>query len=297
MNIPSKIKSEIYSHFIKLRNLFSKGSLDYFKKESLFLYFQDFNSNWGDAVNPWIFEELTNKKVVSAKQIYNFRNKPKFYGIGSILNSNLENTIIWGSGFIKPPLKITGIPVKILAVRGELSGKILDENGIKHDRVYGDPALLMPGIYNPLVKKKYKLGIIPHYTELIEISSLNKFDNSITIISPLVENQNYMDIIDQIKECENILSSSLHGLILADAYGVPSLRLKFRDKIIGGDFKFDDYYSGVNIQNHKKYNLTEINKFDFEEVLKNMELKNIKFDSDRLKNSLLNYLKHKNHNL
>jgi len=293
MNIPSKIKSKIYSHFVKFRNLFSKGSLDYFKKESLFLHFQDFNTNWGDAVNPWIFEEITNKKVVSAKQIYNFRNIPKFYGIGSILNSDLENTIIWGSGFIKPPLKIKGIPVKILAVRGELSGKILDENGIKHNRIYGDPALLMPGLYNPLVKKKYKLGIIPHYTELIEISSLNKFNNSITIISPLVENQNYMDIIDQIKECENILSSSLHGLILADAYGIPSLRLKFRDKIIGGDFKFDDYYSGVNIQNHKKYNLTVINKFDFEEVLKNMELKNIKFDSDRLKNSLLNYLKHK----
>ncbi len=292
MNISSKLKSKTYSHFIKLQNLFSKGSLDYFKKESLFLHFQDFNSNWGDAVNPWIFEKLTNKKVVSSKQIYNFRNRPKFYGIGSILNSDLKNSIVWGSGFIKPPSKITGIPVKILAVRGELSGKILDENGIKHEGVYGDPALLMPEIYNPVMKKKYKLGIIPHYTELTEISLLSKFDNSIRIISPIVKNHNYLDIIDQIKECENILSSSLHGLILADAYSIPSLRLKFRDKIIGGDFKFEDYYSGVNIQNHKKYNLTEINKFDFEEVLKNVELKNIKFDSYRLKNSLLNYLKH-----
>jgi pyruvyltransferase len=35
----------------------------------------------------------------------------------------------------------------------------------------------------------------------------------------------------------------LHGLILADAYGVPNVWAKFSDRLVGGDWKFRDYYS------------------------------------------------------
>jgi len=40
----------------------------------------------------------------------------------------------------------------------------------------------------------------------------------------------------------------LHGLILAEAYGIPTCRLVFSEKLLGGDFKFYDYYSGVGIK-------------------------------------------------
>lgn len=43
--------------------------------------------------------------------------------------------------------------------------------------------------------------------------------------------------------CKCILSSSLHGLIFADALGIPNRRIVLSDEIIGGDLKFDDYYS------------------------------------------------------
>lgn len=65
---------------------------------------------------------------------------------------------------------------------------------------------------------------------------------------------NITKFIDEVCSCEFIVSSSLHGLIIANAYGVPAVRLivnghsihpnkhdKFRQ-----DFKFDDYLSGLN---------------------------------------------------
>jgi pyruvyltransferase len=47
-------------------------------------------------------------------------------------------------------------------------------------------------------------------------------------------------------ECEKIISSSLHGLIISDAYGIPNARVNVSNKLFGGDFKFIDYYKSVD---------------------------------------------------
>lgn len=64
-----------------------------------------------------------------------------------------------------------------------------------------------------------------------------------------IDIQNYPtwhNFIDQILSCEMILSSSLHGIIVADAYGVPNLWCKFTDyEAPGKGFKFKDYYLSV----------------------------------------------------
>ena len=67
----------------------------------------------------------------------------------------------------------------------------------------------------------------------------------------MVPGEEVYNIINQIKECEIIISSSLHGLILADAYEKPSLRFNYSNKLVGGDFKFEDYYSGVGLDSHE----------------------------------------------
>ncbi len=53
--------------------------------------------------------------------------------------------------------------------------------------------------------------------------------------------------IDHLCSCDVIISSSMHGLILGDAYGKPTLWVKFGDDVIGNDFKFYDYYASMGL--------------------------------------------------
>ena len=110
--------------------------------------------------------------------------------------------------------------------------------------IYGDPALLVPYVYNPNIEKKYKLGIIPHYIDYYD-ERLKSLGSDVLIIN--LRNYGTIEhVIDQIKSCEAIASSSLHGLILADAYNIPNVWIKLSDKISGGMFKYQDYFMGVN---------------------------------------------------
>jgi pyruvyltransferase len=55
--------------------------------------------------------------------------------------------------------------------------------------------------------------------------------------------------------CERIVSSSLHGLVIADAYGIPNAWLNSDggaggSRPGGGEFKFYDYFASVNKLRH-----------------------------------------------
>ncbi|MEP5837370.1 MAG: polysaccharide pyruvyl transferase family protein, partial [Marinobacter sp.] len=88
--------------------------------------------------------------------------------------------------------------------------------------------------------KKYKLGIIPHFVDYPYVQRSFYNDPSVLVID--IKNR-YDLVAKKIKGCEAIVSSSLHGLIFSDAIGVPNSWVSISDRIVGGDFKFNDYYS------------------------------------------------------
>jgi pyruvyltransferase len=200
--------------------------------------------NWGDVLNPILFEWLSGLSPVYIST-GDSSDTHRYICIGSILPPCSPNSEIWGSGFMSPPWESTPIiaPKRIHAVRGPLTRDIFLKRGISCPKVYGDPALLCPMFYFPEVRKVYKLGIIPHYVDQgnhwIKWKEKEKNVLVIDILSGVEK------VIDEILSCEMIISSSLHGIIAADAYGVPSLWVEFSDKVGGEGFKFRDYFMSV----------------------------------------------------
>jgi len=196
-------------------------------------------SNWGDALNPILVECLSNKKARFAGG----PTRNKYMVIGSILQRADTRTEVWGSGFISSDSSVLGHPRQVHAVRGPFSRQRLLALGIQAPKVYGDAALLLPYFYQSDVEKTFDLGIVPHYTDKGHpwlASVVN--DDKINIID--VEGGIYK-FVDEVNACERVVSSSLHGIICADAYGIPSGWIKLGDSLEGDDFKFHDYYASV----------------------------------------------------
>jgi len=204
-------------------------------------------NNLGDELNIFILHALSQKWVFSQT---NLLIKPyNLLFIGSIIETYMNSkSIIWGAGAIAGKANLSISPYKVFSVRGPFTRKYLLQNNIDCPEVYGDPALLLPLIYTPKsVKKKYTYGIIPHYIDLSSENVkclINVLKSDYTIIS-LRNYSSWQDAIDKINACKYIISSSLHGLIISDAYSIPNVWVEFSNNIEGDRFKYRDYFASV----------------------------------------------------
>ena len=223
--------------------------------------------NIGDYLGRFIVQNMSEEKVTYTDIATNI---PKYATIGSIINQNVgENTTFWGSG-IKSEKWVPPSHSKYLAVRGPLTYRLLCKNEIHCHKIFGDPALLLPFILEkPNQSKSYKIGIIPHYFD--EKYVREEFENydteDVTIISCITDDVGAF--VGKICQCEFIVSSSLHGVIISHAYGIPSLWIRFsEDDRIGSSssFKFHDYFLTCGIELYTPPVINPIK--DYREVLK-----------------------------
>lgn len=195
--------------------------------------------NVGDLLNPYIVGKHTGRRIY---KVYSHRFR-HLMAIGSFLETAGPRTAIWGSGSINgvgPKRPVTGGQIHALRGRKTLA-RMREICGASLDVPLGDPGLLVPMFFDPVVEPDKRVGIIPHHSEK---------DIARQIAQRLPEDHLIVDValdpeafIRQMKRCGSILSSSLHGLILADAYGIPNKWLSLSDRLTGGDWKFNDYYS------------------------------------------------------
>lgn len=197
--------------------------------------------NFGDVVNKFIVENLSGKRAIWSSDN---SDKEHHLVIGSVLQSCNDNAIVWGSGIISDRKTPLFKPKKVYAVRGPKTREVLLARGIDCPPVYGDPALVLPSLIQPNNSGvMYKLGIIPHYNNKNDVFFNQNFPDDVKIID--IETDDVQEFIDEIASCELIVSSSLHGIIIADAYGVPAHHISFDDSVEGEEFKFFDYYLSV----------------------------------------------------
>jgi pyruvyltransferase len=251
--------------------------------KQVYLSYDAHRNNFGDILNPIIANYFGKKQVrrISKRKSKSFEH---YYMIGSILQRCNSNSIIWGSGFIAEDSTCKELPKKVLAVRGPLTRKKLISMGVECPEIYGDPALLLPEIYNPTtIDKKYKLGIIPHYHDKNDGWLKSHFSKNPMIKIIDVQNKNPLKVVDQMLACEKIVSSSLHGIIIADAYKIPSIWVEFSDKVFGAGFKFRDYFQSVNRNVEQPYQFQDFK--DLDAFLAVFETYEIKINLDLLKST------------
>ena len=214
-------------------------------EHEVFLSYDKHRKNMGDILNPFIANTLGSKKVKRISK-RNCKKYEHYFMIGSILQRCTDKSIIWGSGIISKNSILDQKPKKVLAVRGPLTRKKLIEQNIECPEVYGDPALLLPEIYpDPGTKKEYKLGVIAHFNDKRDPWLKQQFLSSADVKIIDIQNKNPLKVVDEMLSCEKIISSSLHGIIVADAYNIPAIWVEFEHPFEDGHFKFQDYFLSV----------------------------------------------------
>lgn len=243
--------------------------------------------NWGDDLNYYLMNRISNRPIVVYNGFWFARKlkKKNYLCIGTLLDAvNYSNpqTVVWGSGVSGQERSFVP-PLEICSVRGYKTLEFLSTHGIECPNSFGDPALLLPRYYSPFFqRKKYKLGIIPHVIDL-DFDVINKIRETQTdiLIIDLAHYEKWTDVIDQICSCEIIASSSLHGLIVSDAYNIPNCWITLSGKISGGLFKFYDYFSSVNRKDSEPVKIEKIS--DLLQVYKQVSLwKSIEIDTDEI---------------
>jgi hypothetical protein len=199
------------------------------------------STNFGDWIGPYLFQAFTGTAPL-------FTPKKKRYGrsclytAGSILGHIVREdyAVVWGSGIISRDETVAR-PRKVHAVRGPLSRRRLLELGFDCPDIYGDPAILLPQVYSPASPEKtHRIGFIPHCIDFEEV--LGRTPAGILTIDVT---RNIEDVVDEILRCEVTVSSSLHGVIVSHAYGIPSVWVQSCNQLVGDGVKFEDYFASV----------------------------------------------------
>ena len=209
----------------------------------LYYWRQQSFTNFGDVLSLKLLERITQKPIRVYSRKPNYTEK-KLLAIGSILSFATDHDVIWGTGvngklLAKKHYLFRNLDVR--AVRGPLTREFLTELcGVACPEVYGDPALLMPYFFPEFQRSEspeFDYIVIPHYSEAQHFPK-ERFGYVVYPTEP------WDAVVQKICNAKFVISSSLHGVIVAEAYGIPArlLRITQNEPI----FKYCDYYYGTN---------------------------------------------------
>ena len=240
--------------------------------------------NFGDALSPRIVEALSRRPVVKT-----VRPAKRTLACGSVVKWAGPGDVLWGCGHGRETHS-TASALDVRAVRGPLTGKMVAEANPNAQPVYGDCALLLPLLYRPSLlwseprhdaQQSHASGLdggtartvcfVPHYVDYARVrkpllASAAKCGLRAQVVNVLGSIERS---IDTIASSSYVVSSSLHGLVVADAYRVPSRWVEFSDLVVGNGFKFRDYMYAIGRTDEQALDLRDIariNEVDWKNV-------------------------------
>lgn len=209
------------------------------------LFYFDGFANFGDRIAHDIVAAVSGRPVVASPP-----GEADLFALGSIMRQVAKVTkqpraggkpAVWGSGIMGlqgPEVRVDNI--HFAAVRGPLTQTLLDLGPI----ALGDPGLLITDVVAP-VPRGERIGVLCHVSDKPAPETLERLraDGRFDLIA--VGTEDHLATVRAIAACGHVVSSSLHGLIVADAYGVPNTWMVNSRIHTGGAFKFHDYALSV----------------------------------------------------
>lgn len=190
--------------------------------------------NYGDSLTPRFLDYFGIK--------YSFSDVDfEAISIGSIAKVAKPGTIVLGSGVIHSRDEVCPT-ARWLFVRGPLTRKKIIDSGGECPEIYGDPAMMLPLICDES-KKQVDVGLVPHFSqyEYVKENYPDYFIIDLRTNDPI-------ETTKEITSCRRIISSSLHGIICAHAYGIPAAWVDFCKGIKGDGIKFNDHFKSLGIE-------------------------------------------------
>lgn len=165
----------------------------------------------------------------------------RLFAIGSILHYARNGDVVWGSGINgragQDDLNRRVEQLDVRAVRGPRTQEILRRRGLAVPDVFGDPALLLPQLF----PGRFQRRPVRPWIFVPNLHDLGLTDRtSANVVSPL---GSWNRRIDAILEAELVLASSLHGIVVAEAFGIPARYVRLSEG--ESEFKYRDYYEGT----------------------------------------------------
>lgn len=239
-------------------------------KKALKLYYsggKKNNYNFGDSLSPLVVSYLSSRKV-----IYSDLDNCDCVSIGSIidkiikkkwkrfLNFNFKPITILGTGSVGPDTYLRHNNLNILSLRGPLTSNLFKNID---DLPLCDPGILISNLIKKPIKK-YTWGIIPHVSEknLSILKEMFNNNKNCIIIDPA--NNNPLETSTLIASCNFIISSSLHGLIAADSFNIPYVWMKISNRILGGGWKFNDYFLSMGLKQKEPLIIQDLSSASWE---------------------------------
>lgn len=200
--------------------------------------------NFGDELSYVIVNQMLARRNATLRD--GVPTHRQLLAVGSVLHMANDNAVIWGTGLHgQIPLEMHRYrSLDIRAVRGPITGKFLRERGFRVPEVYGDPGILVQKLLGGRFQapKEFEYGFVPNLHDLPSVQKhlLDSELSNVRMISPL---RPWNMVLDELQKCEFILASSLHGLVIADAFGIPSRYVRLSET--EGLLKYEDYYEGT----------------------------------------------------
>ena len=196
--------------------------------------------NVGDLLGPLLVQKILDSKGLRIHDI----NKRKLLTIGSVMHFADTGDTLWGTG-VNGKVADTEhhyADLDVRAVRGPLTAEYLKRKSINVPEIYGDPGVLVADLWpRSQATEPGKVLYIPHMRE-------KKFHRKgLQTLSPLVSLEKF---IAEIQTAEKVISSSLHGVIIAESYGVPACLFQSANETA---FKYEDYYQGTGRHTFKVF--------------------------------------------